>query len=72
MMMNKLYFTVQLVGIRALYTVRGAAPFAGNLIELKKSVTGSNSTEVHIVRGTANYKEYAVETGRNFDMEFWL
>jgi hypothetical protein len=67
MVMNKLhpFGTTKLspddiAGIRSLYGVRGAVPFAGNLIAIKKSVTGSNSTEVHIVRGTANYQEYAM------------
>ncbi|HRG45195.1 MAG TPA: FG-GAP-like repeat-containing protein [Leptospiraceae bacterium] len=70
MMMNKFYIPGtnklhpdDITGIRALYGVRGAVPFAGNLIAIKKSVTGSNSTEVHIVRGTANYQEYSLETG---------
>jgi hypothetical protein len=70
MMMNKIYITGtnklhpdDIAGIRALYGVRGAIPFAGNLIAIKKSVTGTNSTEVHIVRGTANYQEYSLETG---------
>jgi hypothetical protein len=70
MMMNKIYITGtnklhpdDIAGIRALYGVRGAIPFAGNLIAIKKSVTGTNSTEVHIVRDTANYQEYSLETG---------
>ena len=85
MMMNKFYIQGtnrlhpdDIAGIRALYGVRGAVPFEGNLVAIKKTQTGTNSTEVHVLRRTAEYQEYSIqtgtilhETGANFDFAVW-
>ncbi|MFD7502164.1 VCBS repeat-containing protein, partial [Streptomyces sp. NPDC059850] len=34
-----------------------------DLIEVKKSATGTNSTEVHILSGASNFQRFVLQTG---------
>jgi hypothetical protein len=58
------------------YPVRGSAM---NIVAVKKFNTGSLSTELHVLNGATDFGTYIVnsatilvETGSNFDMDFWL
>jgi hypothetical protein len=58
------------------YPVRGSVM---NIVAIKKFYTGSLSTEIHVLNGATNFGSFIidsatilVETGSNFDMEFWL
>jgi hypothetical protein len=50
-----------------------------NIVAVKKFNTGSLSTELHVLNGATDFGTYIVnsatilvETGSNFDMDFWL
>lgn len=52
-----------IVGLQSLYGLDYINPFKGGLVAIKKYATGSNSTEVHILRGSDDYQYWAVQTG---------
>jgi hypothetical protein len=57
------------------YPVRGSLM---NMVAIKKFITGSLSTEIHVLNGATNFGTYILnsatilaETGGNYDMDFW-